>query len=406
MRLCALLLVLWTAIDAGPSIPYFSKVRVVRVSAAAEQNYIVVDEEIWQHARPDLADLRLFDGASQLPYALIVERGGISSAETEAKILNLGSVAGQTEFDIDAGGLPEYDRIHLRLEAKNFVATAHVVGNDAPGQNHGTALGSATLYDFSTENLGSNFTLKLHPVSFRYLHVRITDKVRPQHVKGAGISNLQEQRARWVKFGGCDSPHNEDRITVISCNVPARVPVDRIQFDVDPQQFNFRRTVSIAEAQALQVASGEVGRVKMKRGGMMVTSEDLAIDLGGQLAGPFTVTVDNADNPPLRITEVQPLAIERRVYFDPQGKSKLNLYYGDRKLAAPSYDYARFFHADAAAQAELGPGTQNSAYTGRPDERPWSERHRAILWIAMLAAVAVLALLAVRGLLAQPKTQA
>ena len=36
--------------------------------------------------------------------------------------------------------------------------------------------------------------------------------------------------------------------------------------------------------------------------------------------------------------------------------------------------------------------------TGRPDDRPWSERHKAVLWLAMLLAVIVLSALAIRGL--------
>ena len=99
---------------------------------------------------------------------------------------------------------------------------------------------------------------------------------------------------------------------------------------------------------------------------------------------------------------MQLLSVERRVYFDPRGKPGLKLYYGDDGLSQPIYDYARFFKADpAAAQAELGPGAHNEAYRGRPDDRPWSERHQAILWLAMLVTVAVLAVLAVRGLKAE-----
>jgi len=102
---------------------------------------------------------------------------------------------------------------------------------------------------------------------------------------------------------------------------------------------------------------------------------------------------------------IQLQSLERRLYFEPQGKNSLKLYYGDEKLTAPVYDYAKFFKAEpAAAQAQLGPGTHNLAYTGRPDDRPWSERHKAILWLAMLLAVAVLALFAIRGL--QAGTQA
>jgi len=101
----------------------------------------------------------------------------------------------------------------------------------------------------------------------------------------------------------------------------------------------------------------------------------------------------------LTILAAEPLTLERRVYFDPQGKTALLLYYGDEKLYAPVYDYARFFHLDTSAtEAQLGPGAHNAQYTGRPDDRPWSERHMAILWAAMILVVLALGVLALRGL--------
>ena len=74
------------------------------------------------------------------------------------------------------------------------------------------------------------------------------------------------------------------------------------------------------------------------------------------------------------------------------------MYYGDQKLDAPSYDYAKFFEpSPEAAVAQLGEAEANGRFTGRPDERPWTERHGIVLWAAMLIAVAALALVAVRG---------
>ena len=92
-------------------------------------------------------------------------------------------------------------------------------------------------------------------------------------------------------------------------------------------------------------------------------------------------------------------ALERKIYFDPAGRAAVKLYYGDEKLPAPEYDYARFFQKDAnAALAVIGAESLNPNYTGRPDDRPWSERHKWVLWGAMLLAVALLALLALKGL--------
>jgi hypothetical protein len=87
------------------------------------------------------------------------------------------------------------------------------------------------------------------------------------------------------------------------------------------------------------------------------------------------------------------------VYFDPQGKTSLRLYYGDEKLMTPVYDYDKFFQQDAhAASVQLGVSRVNPEYAGRPDERPWSERHQSVIWIAMLLAILGLAVVAVRGM--------
>jgi Protein of unknown function (DUF3999) len=379
------------------AIPYFTNVREIHVVQPDRQNYFVVDEELWNHSRPDLGDLRLYDGTSAMQYAISEQRAGVSSEEVDAKILNLGSVSGHTEFDVDAAGIAEYDRVRLRLDAHDFVATASVSGGNSPGHGSDAELTPSTLYDFTREQLGSNFQLKLPPSSFRYLHIKVSAGIRPQQVKGATIYNLREQQAAWTKAGSCSAPQQKQHLTVIPCDVPARVPLSRISFAIDPEQVNFRRTVSVDNDQGLQIASGEISRVRVNRAGTLVTNEMLAINVAGT-SSRLTINIDNADNPPLNITAAQLLSLEQRIYFDPQGRTALKLYYGDEKLSAPVYDYARFLHVDASAvQAELGPGIHNAEYAGRPDDRPWSERHSAVLWTAMLAAVVVLAGLALRG---------
>jgi Protein of unknown function (DUF3999) len=405
---CALALIaaLGTPLTPEPSISYFTNVRDIRISQAGAQNYFVVDEEIWNRAHPDLADLRIYDGESQVQYALSEQRGRTSSQEAAAKILNLGSVGGRTEFDLDmfdgnSGQIGEYDRIRLNLDAKDFVVTASVAGSNELGAKMATQLPPATLYDFTREELGSNPVLKLPPSSFRYLHVKLSAGISPAQVKGASIYNLQETKAVWTGVGSCRAPSQIARTTVISCNAPLHVPVDRVRFHVDPKQVNFRRAIVISDASDHYYGTHEITRVRMNRAGTTVVSEEMDVPIEDRGSGQLMITVDNGDNPPLAISG-QLLSVERRLYFETQGKSLLRLYYGDDKLQSPVYDYARFFKADpAAVKAEVGPGSHNPAYRGRPDDRPWSERHKAILWLAMLLAVVVLAALAIRGLKAK-----
>jgi hypothetical protein len=355
----------------GPTLSYFTNVRDIRISQPGLQNYFVVDEEFWNRARTDLGDLRIYDGEAQVQYALSVQRGGTSSQEEVARILNLGNVGGRTEFDLDMGQIAEYDRIRLTLDAKNFVVTASLGGSNTLGERSATQLPPSTLYDFTREQLGSNSVLKLPTSSFRYLHIRLSSGISPQQVKGAMVYNLQETKAIWTGVGSCGSPSQNARTTVISCEAPLRVPVDRIRFQVDPKQVNFRRTVALLDSTGRYESIGDITRVRLNRAGTTVVSEEMDVQIAGQSSdqrsdqrpGRLTITIDNGDNPPLAIAAVQLLSIERRVYFDPQAKASLKLYYGDYKLDSPVYDYARFFHADpAAAKAELGPGAHNEAY--------------------------------------------
>jgi hypothetical protein len=278
------------------------------------------------------------------------------------------------------------------------VATASVSGGDAPGDAARVELPRSTVYDFSKEQLGSNSLLKVPPSSFRYLHVKLSAGVLPQQVKGVTLYNQHEQKASWTKIGSCAAPEQKQRQTVITCTVPEKVPLARVDFQIPPSQVNFRRTITIEDSKGQQVSSGEITRVRVNRAGTLVTNEQLSVNVLVSTS-QLTVNIDNSDNPSLTITSAQPLALERRVYFEPQGKSALRLYYGDEKLSAPVYDYARFFREDPLpSEAQLEPGSQNPQYAGRPDERPWSERHTAVLWTAMLVAVLGLAALALRGL--------
>ena len=147
------------------------------------------------------------------------------------------------------------------------------------------------------------------------------------------------------------------------------------------------------------MTSGDISRVEIKRGGTVVNNEQLTVPMRRPRYEHFIVSISNGDDPPLAIEHIQPQAVEQRIFFEPKGKTRLRLYYGDDKLGSPVYDYAKFFKdAAPAAQAQLAVAEANSAFTGRPDDRPWSERHPAVLWLAMILAVAGLGALAVRGM--------
>ncbi|MGH6629911.1 MAG: hypothetical protein ACREB3_09295, partial [Burkholderiales bacterium] len=226
----------------------------------------------------------------------------------------------------------------------------------------------------------------------------IEGAVKPEEIQGATVADIEEQKAQWTPLDVSPKIEQVGKRTVLTWDAIPDVPVDRIVLLVEPAEVNFRRDAEVVAHNSV-VARGEFHRIRMKRAGRAVESEELALALGGVHAPRYKLTVENGDDPPLHIVGVQVFSVERRLYFDPRGNSTLRLYYGDDRLAAPLYDYAKLFQEpEDVPRAELGPGAHNSAYTGRPDERPWTEKHPAVLWTAMILAVAGLAAVALRGL--------
>jgi hypothetical protein len=398
MKTAFLLIALCLLAAPDVSIQYFSRTRNLNVGSPDRQNSFVIDPEIWKFARHDLADLRLFDGQAQIPYALVAESGGSSSQESAARVLNLGRVGDHTEFDLDVSGLNEYSRVRLELEAKNFINNARVQGRKAANDRVGTDLGSSTLYDFTAERLGSNFVLKFPPSSFPFLHVRLAPGISPSQITSAYVSTFSETKTAWSQAGTCTQAGSPKQ-SVFACTPLQGMTIERLAFELPSNVTNFNRTVILSGDKGAELERSSISRVRVNRAEQTVVSEDLNVDLHPEWATQIRVVVENGDDARLPIQQLRPLAVERRVYFDPKGKSVLQLYYGDPKLDAPSYEYNKFFQRSRdAGIAQLGPAEANAGFTGRPDDRPWSERHQGVLWAAMVVAVVLLGGLALRGL--------
>ena len=396
---------------AGPSIPYFKYQRPVQAQPGG-QRYIAVDEQTWKNARRDLGDLRLYSGQQEVPYALMVERGSRENDNKEVRVLQQSVVGGKTQFMIDMTDVAEYDHIDLRLATKNFVAHARVEGQDDLHGKDWALLGESILYDLSKENLGGNSVLRLPLSTYKYLRVTIDGPVKPADIVGASSEFRQEQKAVWRDVGGAptvtelpasaargDSSRIGRKGTELTFAVPENVPVNRVTFDIDTAQPNFRRSVQVEGDKDAYVGSGEIDRVHMVRQAQKIDTDDYDVSFSAVGHKEIKVIIDNGDDPPLKIKSARLQQLEHRLYFDAPASGPLTLYYGDEKLDPPVYDYAKLFLlAKDAAPAQLGAEQANAAYTGRPDERPWTEKHPAVLWIAIVAAVLILGAIALRSM--------
>jgi len=382
-----------------PAISYFKYERQIVAASASGQHYVVVDETVWQHALPNLDDLRLYAAGKEIPCARRTMRGTKETEQKTVRVLQPGTVGGKTQFLLDMLGVFEYDRITLTLSNKNYVAHARIEGQDDPHGPQWANLGTTTLFDLSDERLGHNSTLQIPVSTYKYLRVTVDGLVKPSDVQSATAGIERAQEAVWRTLGSEPKQSQEDKDTVLTFAVPENVPVERVMFAVDPAQGNFQREMEMQSGKGLTNKAGEISRIHMQRNGGKIDVDQTWLTLSATTDGQLRAIIHNGDDAPLRITRARLQQYERRIYFDSDAGASLGLYYGDQELEAPVYDYSKLFQSDVnAQQVQISAEEANSSYTGRPDERPWSERHPEVLWGAILAAVAILGGIAVRSI--------
>lgn len=391
--------VLAVLLATSPAISYFKYERQLGTASAGGQHYAVVDETVWQHALPNLDDLRLYAAGKEIPYARRTMRGSRETEQKTVRLLQPGTLGGKTQFLLDMSGVSEYDRITLTLRTRNYVAHARVDGQD---DSHGTQwanLGTTTLFDLSDERLGHNSTLQIPVSTYKYLRITIDGLVKPSDVQSATAGIERAQEAVWRDLSSEPKQIQEGKDTVLTFAVPENVPVERVMLAIDPAQGNFQREIDMQNEKGATTGVGVISRIHMLRSGGKIDVDQTWLSINTTSLGQLRAVIHNGDDAPLRITRARFQQYERRIYFDCDAGASLGLYYGDQKLDAPVYDYAKLFQSDAnAGQVQMGAEEANAGYTGRPDDRPWSERHPAILWAAILAAVAILGGIAVRSI--------
>ncbi len=413
------LLIFWQA--QAPKAPLDSSLysryqRTIALPAGPGQTCAVIDAQMFPHAAPSLKDVRLYQGAQELPYAITLSEP-VQADTTAARILNLGMRGHSIVFDLEMTDRP-YTEVNLDLAGQDYLATATVTGLDTLKSPKATQLGEFTLFDLTSQHLSRSTTLHLQESSFPYLHVVLAVSPTPgthgfaataAMVKGATVPPSREAQSVYTVAAQTMDIAQHGRQSVASFALGERIPVEQISFILAPGfKGNFSRDVHISDRptgtpkSAAETIDGTILRVHLTQAGREVRQQQLSVPaiLGANLQGAATVevAVDNGDDTPLPITAIRLKMRQRKLCFSAPTAQPVILFYGDAGLDAPQYDYARIFSAVAHANStQLGPEELNPTYRSRPDTRPLTERYPDLLWIALLAVICVLAVVALHS---------
>ncbi|MBS1801991.1 MAG: DUF3999 family protein [Acidobacteria bacterium] len=404
--------ILFTVAAPSADIRYFRYQRpLTNIPAQPQQACLVVDPSLFAHAASGLADVRLYRDRIEAPYLIQKSGPAIQSVVQNIAALNLGVRSRRIVFD---SAMPEgaYSDLQLNISAHDFIATVDVAGSQQQG-GPATKVGTYTIFDLSRQRLGRSTVLHLPTSDFRYLHFSVSGPLHPEDVGGISLGQVSTAKPAYVTVAESHESTRKDRSTLIEFTVPANVPVDRVVFSAPEQPANFSRDVTInveevstrpRDEAALPLPTytsrGNLLRVHTTQADHKIDLESMDVTTGRAVfGGPsrWVITIDNGDDAPLVPSMVRLEMFERDICFQ-SAPGEYALYYGDTALSAPRYDLAQFtvIHPQDAARVSAGAEQPNPQLQSRPDDRPFSERHPALLWIALAVVIALLGLIALR----------
>ena len=358
----------------------------------------VLNPNVFDKSRADLADLRLYDGAGrEVPYVLRVRRSVSTSQNFAAREFNRSTDGGIAQVSYDLGEQPqETNQLEVDTSGTNFRRMADVQGS-TDGNTWSTLVAQAVLFRFA--NGGQTVEQKYVPFPasrFRYLRVRVgrdpeVDRTAPQ-IETVLIRRSVELPGEMVSYPlrleHRDSDRQYGRLASIwRTDLGGRVPVSRMILTVAPGAFARPFQLDTTDGGAsVALASGELKQSEDSE------SKPLTNDFTERRARLLKLIVTDDRNAPLTVKEMVIQAAARQIIFQagPSTARPLRLYYANPKAQAPRYDLAaRLPQKAALTRLRLGPPQGNPIY--RPEPKPFSERVPWLVYLVLAIAAAVLA---------------
>lgn len=371
---------------------------------------LVLSADVFDAARVDLADLRLYDARlREVPYALRVRNEVDTTDTVPAEEFNrVPGPDGTSQLSLDLGEQPtEHNEIEIQTSGEDFRRRVLLEASD-DGSAWSKLAERDVVHFPSGEKAFIDKTLSYTRSRYRYL--RMTVARDPQKdTEAIEIGKVIVRRR--VKIPGelsVSSVPVGEREPVRADGGPGSrwtvdlqgrdVPVDRLLVSVADEAFVRDYAIEAAgPAEANERFRRVAGGVWQRRAGE--AKRDLVAEFGHEIrAARLRLIITDHRNPPLRLESVR-AAAPARVVIAQRAASPADpwrLYFGNPRAEAPNYDFARNLPPRITPppdRARLASRQENPVY--QPEPLPLTERLPWLIYALLSAAVAVLALLIV-----------
>jgi hypothetical protein len=383
---------------------------------------VVLDRDVYEGARADLADLRVVDALDR-PVPYLLERVGEEPPAVRTPVLlNRGFVRGQSATVTLDFGAPVLKRdLVLSLSGDNFRRRVMVEGKGAHDPAWTTVTDAAYVFAVPASSAAGATaagarryeTVTLPENNHQFLKVTVfrgEDETGDLEIRGVRAGTAAVRRPREVPLTPrlVRTEDVERHETLLTLDLGARhQPFRAVTLDVSDPRFFRGITVEARPDPAPSAPAGappppwrvlaEGALYRYDESGRTV--ESLRLEVPGR-ERTLRVRIHNRDDVPLQVRAVTVAAPVERLAFEAAAQARYRLRYGAPRLGAPAYDLPKTVGDAAlwtatAEEARLQPPVRVPAASDLP---PWTERHPALLWAGLVTTVIVLGLVTRRAL--------
>ena len=391
--------------------PYFHEILLPGDSQATAPPWtdVVLVPSVFDKARFDLADLRLYDESHrEIPYALRVRRSENRRDAVEATIFNRArGPEDSSELSLDLG--PDrmvHNEVELQMPGMGFRRRAVLEGSDDEAQWR--ELARENLVRFQAENGAfQDLSLKYPPSRFRYLRLRVYQDPlvdeEPVDVTATAVYRTVKIPGEMLTLPAAIGPREATKADGAFASAwildlgGENVPVEQIAVEIADADFVRDYRIEAGGPEGSQERFRQIhSGVWRRRAGEAPAA--MKAEFSEVRAARLRLIVIDHRNPPLDVRSVAFTAPARQVVFatPPDRKTGLRLYYGNMDVEAPFYDFARNLPdvlSPPPARAALGPRQPNPVYV--PEPLPLTERWPWLIYVVLGSASLVLGALVV-----------
>ncbi len=365
----------------------------------------VLQPSVFDGARLDLADLRLYDASGkEVPYALRVLAPQDRHQPIAAREFNrLTDRPEEHEVCLELlDAEAEHNMVRLSLSGLEFRRQATVEGSDDGSQWRVLAKGYVMRFNIDGQ-IVERTALGYPPSRFKFVRMRVQrDQYLPKDTPGLGTVEvlhrvrLPGEIVMWEATLHQREPTRHDLGPASAWIIELggkQVPCRQLELTIDDAEFvrDYEIQVWSPQPYGEQFSTFHSGTLSRKAG---QAKAPVVMEFPELTAERLRLVVVDHRNEPLKLQRVRYGASARQVVFAWSNElaQPLRLYYGNPQADAPYYDFARTLPTDlepTPARAALAQREDNPEYV--PPQLPLTERLPWLIYVVLGSVSVVLA---------------